>query len=113
MTTNRTVNIGEVKANQNYARLIEYAREKEIHLGKNDFKAVLYAMNGMSIYNRTKQEAVRKAAIKYGVTQASVREHIKGMNFHGEREWRNRREVKKPLRMETDILKKRLEREED
>ena len=99
------------KTDDNYRRLVSHLRSEDLHIGRNHFKAVLHAMNGRTLYNRTKLEAIRAASRKYGVTQVSVKKIIDEMHFQSKRAMENKEAVKRALTA-ANLLKRKLDQEE-
>ncbi len=98
------------KTDDNYRRLVSHLRSEDLHIGRNHFKAVLHAMNGMTLYNQTKQEAIKASSQKYGVTQVSVKKMIDQMHFQSKRGIENKEAIKRTL-AEANLLRRKLEQE--
>lgn len=72
----------EEKRNENFRLLKEYLSNKNKKDISGDlFKAILSAVNGMTVFNRTKSYAIKNAAERYNVTQTSVKTIIDDMGI--------------------------------
>ncbi|CAG9615137.1 hypothetical protein BACCIP111899_04373 [Bacillus rhizoplanae] len=82
---------------------------------KEEFRAILFAVNGMTIYMQTKLEAIRKASKYCNVTQKSIKEHIDKMGVVSERALKTKSSYGKTMARAEAIsinqLEKRLARE--
>lgn len=102
-------------ADSNYDRLNAYLQENDLSLDKDLYKAILFAMNGMSNYYQTKTAAIKKASNQHGVTQKAIKEHIDAMGIISERASQNGYTPKEVSGKEATLqyaFNRRLEREE-
>jgi len=100
----------------NYTQLTSYLKDKNVHVDRVLFKAILFAMNGMTTYYQTKQSAIKKASERFDVTQASVKKHIDAMGILSERASQNGKTNKQYSGKEAiinHVFQRRLEREEN
>lgn len=98
----------------NYDYLVEYLRYEDTFLENKEFRAVLYAMNGMTDYRRTKKQAIKEASNKFKVTQVFIREYIDKLGIVSTRYKENqarRREMYRQEYVLLNQLEERLSRE--
>jgi len=99
----------------NYTRLNTYLQENNLFVERDVYKAVLFAMNGMTTYHQTKASAIKKASQQHSVTQKSIKEHIDAMGIISERASQSGYKPKEVSGKEASLqqaFKRRLEREE-
>ncbi|HDR7623658.1 TPA: hypothetical protein QCX73_003315 [Bacillus mycoides] len=99
----------------NFVQLNQYLRKNGVVVEKEEFRAILFAMNGMTIYMQTKSEAIRQASKYCNVTQKSIKEHIDKMGVVSERALKMKNSYGKAMAKAEAIsinqLEKRLARE--
>ena len=83
--TEVTKSTDEQVKDANFAQLTQYLRKNRVVVEKKVFRAILFAVNGMTIYMQTKSEAIRMASKYCNVTQKSIKEHIDRMGIVSER----------------------------
>lgn len=96
----------------NYSLLFNYLKEHSLYLGADRFKAVLSAMNGMTLYGKTKEKAIKDASQRFGVPQTVIRNLVSKIGIRSSRELASKKMYGQHL-LSSSILKKRLEREKD
>lgn len=65
----------------NFNFLKEFLKHREEIISKDLFKAILRAMNGMTVYHQTKDAAIKNSAAQYNVTQVDVKKIIDSMHI--------------------------------
>lgn len=83
MTTGRK--IIEQAREANFIELKQFLKRKESGLSRKEFAAVLYAINGMTVYDIRKKDAIRLASEKYGVPQKLIKALIGEMGIKSSR----------------------------
>ncbi|KIL79573.1 hypothetical protein [Bacillus badius] len=70
----------------NYGLLIDVLNQNGIRLKGNEFKAIFLAMDLITIYDTTKELAIKHAAVEYSVPQKLIKEFIKETNIQSKQE---------------------------
>lgn len=113
---NKKLTVDEQVKEANFVQLNTYLKENDLHLERDEYKATLFAMNGMAIYYQTKSGAIKKASQLFNVTQKSIKQHIDDMNIISERASKNggayRKEIGRQSSIANSEFKRRLERED-
>ncbi|MCE7794042.1 hypothetical protein K8O68_16765 [Salipaludibacillus sp. CUR1] len=69
----------------NFTKLKTYLKENGTRLSRKEFAAVLFAINGMTIYNSRKKDAIGKASDKYGIPKSFIKKFIDSMGIKSKR----------------------------
>lgn len=101
-------NMDKKVKDRNYAQLIKYLRENEIVTKKNEFRAILFAMNGMTIYFETKAQAIKRSSDNFEVTQKFIKEHLDEMGIQSERLMENKKQFGKTQGLAIGLLKSKM-----
>ncbi|MEX3914402.1 hypothetical protein AB4672_21755 [Bacillus paralicheniformis] len=112
---NEKKSIDDQVKESNFVQLKSYLDDSGVFLGSALFRAILFAMNGMTIYNQTKAQAIKKASTYHNVTQKSIKEHIDAMGIVSQRAMDAAKQYKKEYGLQmagAHSLNKRLERED-
>jgi len=86
------VSINEQVREANFVQLTKYLKDNKLSISKDEFKAVLFAMNGMTVYDMTKMNAINKASEKFSVTKKFVKDMIAKLNIVSDRYLKNKKE---------------------
>lgn len=77
---------------ENYTLLAEHLRQKGQYLSKKEFIAMLNVMEGMTIYRKTKKDAVRDTSAKFPVTKKFLLDMLAELDFKSSRYLESRKE---------------------
>ena len=97
----------------NYEQLILFLNEREERAGSQLFKAVLYAMDGMTIFYQTKGQAIKRASSKFNLTQKSIKSYIDEMGIVSQRAVESQGGFGRERFRQAGQLNSRLNREKD
>ncbi|WP_280771393.1 hypothetical protein [Salipaludibacillus daqingensis] len=78
-------NIIDQAREANFLELKTFLKNNHLHLPRREFSAVLYAINGMTIYDLRKQDAIKRSSAKYQVTQVSIKKILDKMGIKSNR----------------------------
>ncbi|PGN45101.1 hypothetical protein [Bacillus thuringiensis] len=99
----------------NFVQVTQYLKKNGVIVEKQVLRAILFAVNGMTIYMQTKSSAIRTASKYFNVTQKSIKEHIDRMGIVSERALKTKSNFAKTTAKAEAIsinqLEKRLARE--
>ncbi|WP_242300040.1 hypothetical protein [Bacillus cereus group sp. BfR-BA-01448] len=113
--TEVTKSTDEQVKDANFVQLTQYLRKNGVVVEKQVFRAILFAVNGMTIYMQTKSGAIRTASKYCNVTQKSIKEHIDRMGIVSERALKIKsnfgKTTAKAEAISINLLEKRLARE--
>ncbi|MDM5351940.1 DUF5348 domain-containing protein [Lysinibacillus sphaericus] len=89
----------------NYEKLVKYLKNNKMRLENNEFKAVLLALNLITLYNLSKKLTVKYVSIKNEVTQKFLQDLISKMAVVSKQEVETRKEQAKIIQYEKNSLK--------
>lgn len=108
--------VDEQVRESNFVQLKKYLSDNGISIGIQEFRAILFTMNGMSLYFQTKSGAIKKASDQFNIPQKMIRNHIDEMGIVSERFSKNKKQFSNKIGRETAIgikqLQQRLDRED-
>lgn len=97
----------------NIQLLNDYLRKNNLSLNKKECRAILFAINGMTIYYQTKPQAIDKASQTFHVTKKFIKKHLDELGIVSQRAIQAKKDFGRAQGVAMGLLKRKMAEEDE